>query len=345
MTIAFKPFSRMTAALVATLISAAPAFAEQRSCAEVASLRSGEVKTTSTIEITNSRSTPSIVELIDGSGAIVDYFALAPGESRQLQTYRTHAWISRDARRRCLSGFVSEEQSEKWEISPNPDGDYERRNVRSLPVYIAPEFGRHQNSLLERSLEVLDANARRIEDVIPAAAWRQISRTPIWLEYEPDWSYVGRYSPASPSWLAAYDISIAKAGSIQFTSSLAAMAGHQVNPLMHELAHAYHDLVLSFDDPQIRAAFGRAQASGRYNAVRGPCGWDRAYAISNPMEFFAVLSETYFGTNDFFPFTRDDLKAFDPDSYRVISGAWERHIEETSRWPVRPQIRWLRGPK
>ncbi len=46
--------------------------------------------------------------------------------------------------------------------------------------------------------------------------------------------------------------------------------------------------------------------------------------MSNPMEFFAELSEAYFGTNDYFPFTRDDLKAFDPESYRAISTAWER---------------------
>jgi hypothetical protein len=39
MTIAFKPFALTIAALV-TLIGAAPAFAEQRACAEVASLRS-----------------------------------------------------------------------------------------------------------------------------------------------------------------------------------------------------------------------------------------------------------------------------------------------------------------
>ena len=340
MTIAFRPFSRTTAALVITLISAAPAFAEQRSCAEIASLRSGAAETTSTIEVTNSRSTPSTIELVDGSGATANYFTLAPGGNRDLQTYRTHAWISRDARRRCLSGFVSEEKAEKWEITSNLDGDYERRNVRSFPVYIAPEFGRHQNSRLERSLEVLDANARRIEDIIPSAAWRRISRIPIWLEYEPDSSYDVGYFPDSPKWLAAYDISIAKAGSIQFTSSLAAMAGYQPNPLMHELAHAYHDLVLSFHDPQIRTAFARAQASGRYNAVRGPYGrWERAYAINDLMEFFAELSEAYFGINDFFPFTRDDLKAFDPDSYRVIADAWERSSEEKSRWPIRSEVR------
>lgn len=344
MTISFKPFTRTTAALVVLLIGAGPAFAGTRPCAEVLSLRSGAAEKTATIEITNRRSISSTVELVDGSGKVADYFRLAPGETRQLQTYRTHIWVSRDTRRLCLSGFVSEEQSEKWEITPRLDSDYERRNVRSFPVYIASEFRSHA-SLLERSLEVLDANARRIEDIIPSAAWHRISRTPIWLEYEPDPSYGGLYSPASPEWLAAYDISIAKAGSIQFTSSLVAMAGHQVNPLMHEVAHAYHDLVLSTDDPKIRTAFDRAHASGRYNAVRDRRGrWARAYAMRNHHEFFAELSEAYFGTNDYFPFTRDDLKAFDPDSYKVISDAWERPPEETPRLPVRSPIQWQRSP-
>lgn len=341
MTIAFKPFARTIPALVVALVSAAPAFAEQRSCAEVGSLRSGTVETTSTIEVTNSRSTRSTVELVDGSGAIADYFTLAPGENRQLQTYRTHAWIGRDTHRLCLSAFVSKEKSEKWEITSRRDDDYERRNVRSFPVYVAPEFGRHQ-ALLERNLEVLDANVRRIEDVIPSAAWHRISRVPIWLEYEPDRSYGGVYF-SSQEWLAENGISVAKAGSIQFTSSMAAWAGYQVNPLMHELAHAYHDLVLSFYDPHILTAFARAQASGRYNAVRGPCGRsERAYAMTNAKEFFAELSEAYFGTNGIFPFTRDDLKAFDPDSYRVIANAWKRPFEETSRWPARPEV-WPPG--
>lgn len=43
------------------------------------------------------------------------------------------------------------------------------------------------------------------------------------------------------------------------------------------------------------------------------------------------LSEAYFGESDTFPFTRDDLKEFDPDSYRVIAEAWERPFKATSQ--------------
>jgi hypothetical protein len=339
MTIAFIPFAWATAALVIALVSAVPAFAEERSCAEVASLRSSDAAMASTIEVTNSRPTPSTIELVNRSGTVADYFALAPGESRRIQTYRTHAWISRDARLRCLSGFVSEEQSEKWQIAAHPDGDYERRNVRSFPVYVAPEFGGRQ-ALLERILEVLDTGAGRIGEAMPSTAWRRVSTIPIWLEAEPDSSYVGRYIPNFPKWPASHNISIAMAGSIQFTSSLAAMTGRELKVLMHELAHAYHHLVLSEDEPQIREAFQRARASGRYNAVRHSSGGlERAYAMDSPLEFFAELSVAYFFTNDSFPFTRDDLKAFDPESYRVISNAWERPFEEASR-PLVPREIW-----
>jgi hypothetical protein len=342
----FKLFTRTTVVLVITLVSAAPVLAGKRSCNELGSLRSSAADMTSTIEITNRRSTPTTVELVGGSDATKIILTLAPGENRPLQSYRSYTWVSRDARRRCLSSFVSEEKWETWELTADVDGDYERKNVRSFPVYVAPEFRSHESSLLEKSLQVLDSNVRRIEEVLPSAAWQKISRIPIWLEYEPDRSYGGVYFFASQEWLAANGISIAKAGSIQFTSSLAVMIGNQLNPLMHELAHAYHDLVLSYSYPRIRAAFERARASGRYNSVRHVSGrLERAYAMTDHMEFFAELSEAYFGTNDFFPFTRDDLKEFDPSSYRAISDAWGRPFEASSGWRAGPAAWPLGTPK
>jgi len=336
----------MIGVLVIALGSAAPVFAGIRPCDGRESLRSGVAETTSTLEVINRRSTPSTLELVDGSGAVENYVTMAPGENRHLQTYRTHVWVARDARRRCLSGFVLEEKQETWEITSGFDGDYERKSVRSFAVYVAPEFRSHDSSLLQRCLQVLESSVRRIEEVIPSAAWHKISGVPIWLEYEPDKSYGGLYFYSSRQWLAAHGLPIAKAGSVQFTSALPVMIGHPKNPLMHELAHAYHDLVLSYSYPQIRAAFERARASGRYNAVRDSSGrWERAYAMSDPMEFFAELSEAYFGTNDSFPFTRDDLKAFDPSSYKVISEAWERPVDDTSRGLARPEAWPLAAPK
>jgi hypothetical protein len=42
------------------------------------------------------------------------------------------------------------------------------------------------------------------------------------------------------------------------------------------------------------------------------------------MEFFAELSQAYFGVGTSFPHTRDELKEFDPSTFRVIADAWEQ---------------------
>lgn len=337
------PFSLLVSAsviLLVTVAGVAPALAGSRSCSEPETPRSEGAATTSTVTVTNRRLTPLTVEWVEGSGAVPRSVTLAPGESTELQTSQTHAWISRDARRRCLSRFVPAEKPETWEINATMEDDYERTNIRSFPVYVAPEFNKHAPSLLKQCLQVLESGAKRIQGALPSAAWKKISGIPIWLEYEGEKSFGGAYFN-SQEWLVSNGLSGAKAKSIQFHSSLAVMVGHVQNPLMHEIAHAYHDLVLSYSYRPILTAYRSAQLSGRYNAVRHSSGrLGRAYAMSDPFEFFAELSEAYFGTSDFFPFTREDLREFDPLAYRRISDAWERPFEDDPRQTARRKI-WL----
>jgi dipeptidyl-peptidase-4 len=332
----FKVFAQAIVVLFITLVFASPASAGNGPCNAPRSLRADVAGIASTIEVTNRTATPVSIEPADGSGAIANSVTLAPGESRLIETYRTDAWISRDARRRCLSRFVSEQELEKWEITADGDGDYKRKDVRSFPVYVAPEFGNHDPALLERCLKVLESNVTRLEKVVPSSAWQKISGIPIWLEYEDNRSYGGTYF-GSREQLAARGIALAKARSIQFVHSLATLVESPLNPVGHELAHAYHDLVLSYAYRPIWSAFEGARIDGRYNAVRDIWGrWRRAYAMENHLEFFASLSEAYFGTSHSFPFTREELKEFDPRSYKVISDAWERPPETSP---------WLRGMK
>ena len=59
--------------------------------------------------------------------------------------------------------------------------------------------------------------------------------------------------------------------------------------VLHELAHAYHDRVLGFEEPRIKRAFEKAKASGRYERVQrrnaqGQVSVERACALSDPKE-------------------------------------------------------------
>jgi len=94
--------------------------------------------------------------------------------------------------------------------------------------------------------------------------------------------------------------------------------------ILHELAHAYHDQVLGFDEPRIVEAYEKYKKSGHgdktllFNGNRV-----RHYALTNHKEFFAEMTESYFGSNDFFPFNRAELKEAEPEIYELLAQIWE----------------------
>ena len=45
--------------------------------------------------------------------------------------------------------------------------------------------------------------------------------------------------------------------------------------------------------------------------------------MNNEKEYFAEATEAYFGRNDFQPFTRDELKEFDPEMFEMIRRVWQ----------------------
>jgi len=100
------------------------------------------------------------------------------------------------------------------------------------------------------------------------------------------------------------------------------------NFVHHELAHAYHFRVLGRDRDDVIAAYERAKAANLYGRVERhhgngrPNTFEAAYAMTDPAEYFAEMTEAYFCRNDFFPFTREELHAHDPRMFAVLQEAW-----------------------
>lgn len=113
------------------------------------------------------------------------------------------------------------------------------------------------------------------------------------------------------------------------------------NFALHELVHAYHFRVLpdGFNNAEIKAAFQRAKESGAYERVERRFGDDRpnslerAYAMTNSMEYFAETTEAYFSQNDFFPFTRQELLGHDPEMYALLEELWGVSTEQSLKYP------------
>jgi hypothetical protein len=93
--------------------------------------------------------------------------------------------------------------------------------------------------------------------------------------------------------------------------------------VLHELAHGYHHLVLGDDDPRVIRCYQHAQAAGLYASILRISGHhERAYAMTNEKEYFAESTEAFFGTNDFYPFVRAELKEYDPDIFALLCEVW-----------------------
>ncbi|MDZ4784300.1 MAG: zinc-dependent peptidase [Planctomycetia bacterium] len=62
---------------------------------------------------------------------------------------------------------------------------------------------------------------------------------------------------------------------------------------------------------------GRGDSSLLYDGTRV-----RHYALTDEKEFFAEMTEAYFGSNDFFPFNRAELQEAEPEIYQLLVDMW-----------------------
>jgi len=92
---------------------------------------------------------------------------------------------------------------------------------------------------------------------------------------------------------------------------------------LHELSHIYN-ATLGHDHPPIVEMHKLGCESKKYEEVDLIDGSKkRAYGIQNHLEFFASLAVPFFGgINDYYPFTRSDLKAYDPESFSALKRIW-----------------------
>lgn len=204
--------------------------------------------------------------------------------------------------------------------APDP---YETRTLRGWSVHV-------ERTLLSKdecgadALELLDAKLLDVVRAVPASALEKLRRVPIWLSREDSVAPCSCYHP-SAEWLAQHGHDPRKAKAVEITHARTFLAWTHEQPAMvlHELAHAFHDQVLGHEHAGLRAAFAAAKASKKLDDVlRWGGSHGRAYALENEDEFFAEMSECWFGTNDFAPFVRPELQQDFPEIARELPKWW-----------------------
>jgi hypothetical protein len=178
----------------------------------------------------------------------------------------------------------------------------------------------------ERALKLLTARLVAIECVVPEKALEKLRAIPIQLDLDHGKLEAMQYHP-SAGWLKAngYSETLAKCVHIPAAENfLSPFENHRMPwVVLHELAHGYHDQVLGFDNERVRAAWQKFRDSGKYASVLTSPGHMREhYAVTDQKEFFAEMTEAYFGSNDFYPFVAGELKQAEPEVFALLAEIW-----------------------
>jgi hypothetical protein len=227
--------------------------------------------------------------------------------------------------------------------------DYETRTVHGWTVFVNERLLQEQPDATELALSLTEEQLAAIVRVVPGDAVAKLREVPLWFNPQ----YEGQrpraeYHPGR-QWLVENDRNPDMVRGVEFSNVRNFRQETLRMPafVLHELAHAYHHRVLGHDHAGILAAYARAKEAGIYDRVqrwRGPgkpVTEERAYGMNNDKEYFAEVTEAFFARNDFYPFTRAELREHDPEAERLLLSVWGEPLQP---WPAAAKQSEPTGP-
>lgn len=204
--------------------------------------------------------------------------------------------------------------------------------IEGWTVLVNERLLKEEKAATAKALELLRVQLLEIIRVVPAPAVAKLREVPLWFSPPyPGFKPSAEYHPGA-GWLRenGRDPQMVKAVEITDVQNFEAETKRMPNFILHELAHGYHDRFLpgGFGNPEIKAAYERAKTGKSYDKVERwfgngrPNTKEKAYAMTDPMEYFAESTEAFFSRNDFFPFTRAELKQHDPGMEKLVERLW-----------------------
>jgi len=178
----------------------------------------------------------------------------------------------------------------------------------------------------DRARRVLADQLFAIKDRVPPDKVAKLRKVVLWLDLDCKGLERPQYHP-SAEWLKenGYPVDHAKCVHIPNVDYFASARFQVAQPfaVLHELAHAYHDQVLGFDNPEIMKVWKDFCADKKHQSVLRYSGrMEPHYGLTDQKEFFAEMTESYFGTNDFYPFVRAELQRDEPEAFALMKKIW-----------------------
>lgn len=208
---------------------------------------------------------------------------------------------------------------------------YSEVKLAGWTLEVEPALVRQHPKLWAGVLGEVRRQLEAINRVVPDAPLTKLHEVPIWIHLTSPETQCMAYHPAA-GWLIEHKMDGRMAHGVEIGNATNFLSWTYEQPwmMLHELAHAYHYLALpqAENNSDVKAAFEAAMGAHRYDNVRH---WDgkmvKAYATTNPMEYFAETTEAYFGSNDFYPFVRGELESADPDGFALMQKVWGKPVK------------------
>lgn len=210
---------------------------------------------------------------------------------------------------------------------PSKPSSHTTRAIEGWKVLIDDRLLASPNEALgARALRFLEYKLSDINAVVAPEPLAKLHAVTIVLDLVHGTLGVMQYHPDA-GWLKehGYSTDLAKCVHIPEAADLVTPRNITEQPwvVLHELAHAYHDQVLGFEEPRIMKAYEDFKKSGHgdhallYDGTRV-----RHYGLTDQKEFFAEMTESYFGLDDFFPFNRAELMTAEPAIFELMQAIW-----------------------
>jgi hypothetical protein len=210
--------------------------------------------------------------------------------------------------------------------------DHEVRQIEGWTVHVDKSLlaGQDQETG-ELALRILGQRLHEIALKLPEGPVTDMRKVPIFIDNKHPMGNA-HYHPGK-DWLVerGYDPALTRA--VQITNART-LINEAKNPnhgsvMLHELTHAYHDQVLSFDHPEILEAYQKFCDSRKFDRTASTGGRQKPhYGLTDHKEYFAEMTETFFTGNNYFPFTHYQLYHEHRPSYELLQKVWGTDFRE-----------------
>ncbi len=206
-----------------------------------------------------------------------------------------------------------------------PTSAYKNHTLVGFKFKIHPDLIVHE--LYPTFLKEVELQLNNLSKVLPQKQLLHLKSIVFWAEWNNKENGAAEFHP-SKRWLTLNGYNPEKAEAVELSNAKNFINWSQKSQpwmILHELAHAYHHTYLSFENKDIEKAYQNAMNNKLYDSVLYIHGKKKkAYATTNKKEYFAEISEAYFGKNDYFPFHSKELELHDPVGYKVLQKLWHQ---------------------